>query len=220
MFISELLYFLLIPDVASTLCCCSRLRRLPGFYRCDQMLRPCPALLIRSTVTLDSFVPLSEIDGHRTSAQSFHVLIDAFRSTIGKKKPRLSESVSRVNPFLQRAGEGWGTKCSEQMYKADTMWQTQTHGCNYRKRRLGEGDLKGLNKDSPSLSCNSIIQHISNGFSLANRQPKFFFFSFYRISDRTMENLYLRFFLFFNRLYLSPWLLWTRRLLFVIDDEW
>lgn len=65
------------------------------------------------------------------------------------------------------------------MYKADTMWQTQTQGCNYRKRRPGEGDLKGLNKDSPSLSRNSIIQHISNGLSLANRRPKFFFLFFF-----------------------------------------
>lgn len=43
-----------------------------------------PALLIRSALTLDSFVWLSEIDGHGTSAQSFHVLIGAFRSAIGK----------------------------------------------------------------------------------------------------------------------------------------
>lgn len=45
-----------------------------------------PALLIRSTLTLDSFVSLSEIDGHGTSAQSFHVLIKAFRSAIERRQ--------------------------------------------------------------------------------------------------------------------------------------
>lgn len=115
-----------------------------------------PASLIRSTLTLDSFVSLPKIDGHSTSVQSFHVLIKAFRSAIENRQP---ESVSGVNPFLWRGKEGWGTNCTVQMYKADKMWQTQTHGCNYRKRKLHEGDLKGLNKDSAVLRYITIIRH-------------------------------------------------------------
>lgn len=44
-----------------------------------------PAVLIRSTLTLGSFVLLLEIDGRGTPAQSFHVLIKALRSAIGEK---------------------------------------------------------------------------------------------------------------------------------------